>query len=415
MDAGGAISHHHGIGLNRARFLPDALGARLRGAGLGQGRPRPPRDPQPGQARPARPLRTGALAMSVLVVDVGTSGVRGAVVRPDGDGRARPPRPGAARHAVPGTGRVRRRRPWPPPWSRWPRPAWPRAGRSRRWASPTSGPRPSCGTGPPGSRWRPGSGWQDLRTVGTCLELQGQGIRVAPNASATKVAAILDLADPDRSRSERGELAFGTVDTWVAWTLSGGALHVTDASNAGVTGLIHGDGSGWSPEVLGRPAHPRVPPPHHRRLLGCGRGRPRSCRAGRSSPGWPATSRPPSSARGAPARAWPRPPSAPGACSTSASGRQRPPAGGPGPGRHHPDHRLAPRAAGSPGASRPSCCRPAPAWSGCATTWPSSTPPPTRPRWPVAATTPATSGSSRPCSAWARRCGTSGPGAPSSG
>jgi glycerol kinase len=96
----------------------------------------------------------------------------------------------------------------------------------------------------------PGLGWQDLRTVGTCLELQAQGIRVAPNASATKVAAILDLADPDRSRSELGELAFGTVDTWVAWTLSGGSLHLTDASNAGVTGLIHGDGSGWSPEVL---------------------------------------------------------------------------------------------------------------------------------------------------------------------
>jgi glycerol kinase len=96
----------------------------------------------------------------------------------------------------------------------------------------------------------PGLGWQDLRTVGTCLELQSQGIRVAPNASATKVAALLDLADPDRARSERGELAFGTVDTWVAWTLSGGDLHVTDASNAGVTGMIRSDGTGWSTEIL---------------------------------------------------------------------------------------------------------------------------------------------------------------------
>src|SRR6202034_2390074 len=67
----------------------------------------------------------------------------------------------------------------------------------------------------------PGIGWQDLRTVGTCLELQADGIRLAPNASATKLAALLDLADPDRSRSVRGELCFGTVDTWVAWTLSG--------------------------------------------------------------------------------------------------------------------------------------------------------------------------------------------------
>ena len=96
----------------------------------------------------------------------------------------------------------------------------------------------------------PGLGWQDLRTVGTCLELQGQGIRIAPNASATKLSAILDLADPDRVRAERGDLAFGTIDTWVAWILSDGELHVTDASNAGVTGLIHGDGTGWSPALL---------------------------------------------------------------------------------------------------------------------------------------------------------------------
>jgi glycerol kinase len=97
---------------------------------------------------------------------------------------------------------------------------------------------------------RPGIGWQDLRTVGTCLELQADGIRLAPNASATKLAALLDLADPDRSRSERGELCFGTVDTWAAWNLSGGTLHVTDTTNAGITGLIHTDASGWDPAIL---------------------------------------------------------------------------------------------------------------------------------------------------------------------
>ncbi len=91
----------------------------------------------------------------------------------------------------------------------------------------------------------PGIGWQDLRTVGTCLALQAQGIQVAPNESATKLAMLLDLADPDRT----GDLCFGTVDTWVAWTLSGGALHVTDASNAGVTGL-RGDGTTWNDTVL---------------------------------------------------------------------------------------------------------------------------------------------------------------------
>jgi glycerol kinase len=92
----------------------------------------------------------------------------------------------------------------------------------------------------------PGLGWQDLRTVGECLMLREQGLRVAPNASATKVAHLLDLADPDRNR----DLCFGTVDTWIAWTLSGGAAHVTDLSNAAVTGLVRADGSGWSESVL---------------------------------------------------------------------------------------------------------------------------------------------------------------------
>ncbi|HEX7168789.1 MAG TPA: FGGY family carbohydrate kinase [Acidimicrobiales bacterium] len=92
----------------------------------------------------------------------------------------------------------------------------------------------------------PGVGWQDLRTVGMCLSLQAQGIRIAPNASATKLAFLLDMADHNRTR----DLAFGTVDTWVAWLLSEGAVHVTDATNAGVTGLLHADGSGWNPPIL---------------------------------------------------------------------------------------------------------------------------------------------------------------------
>ena len=92
----------------------------------------------------------------------------------------------------------------------------------------------------------PGIGWQDLRTVGMCLVLRDQGLRFAPNESATKLAMLLDMADPDRQR----DLCFGTVDTWVAWALSGGALHVTDQTNAGVTGLLLADGSDWNPAVL---------------------------------------------------------------------------------------------------------------------------------------------------------------------
>ena len=92
----------------------------------------------------------------------------------------------------------------------------------------------------------PAIGWQDQRTVMMCLALQGQGLRLSPSSSATKLAFLLDTADPDRTR----DLCFGTVDTWVAWTLSAGALHVTDLSNAGVTGLMRLDGSGWDEDVL---------------------------------------------------------------------------------------------------------------------------------------------------------------------
>jgi glycerol kinase len=92
----------------------------------------------------------------------------------------------------------------------------------------------------------PGVGWQDLRTAGTCIMLREQGVRVAPNVSATKLQFLLDMADPERSR----DLCFGTVDTWIAWTLSGGTAHVTDLSNAAVTGLVHADGSSWNAGLL---------------------------------------------------------------------------------------------------------------------------------------------------------------------
>ena len=92
----------------------------------------------------------------------------------------------------------------------------------------------------------PGLGWQDLRTVGRCLALREQGFRFAPNVSATKIEWLLDQVDADRAR----DLCFGTVDTWVAWTLSEGALHVTDTTNAGITGLLRGDATGWSDAPL---------------------------------------------------------------------------------------------------------------------------------------------------------------------
>ncbi|HEY5663647.1 MAG TPA: FGGY family carbohydrate kinase [Ilumatobacter sp.] len=93
----------------------------------------------------------------------------------------------------------------------------------------------------------PGLGWQDLRTVGECLTARAEhGLTLAPNQSATKLAWLLANAAPGR---DPDELCFGTVDTWVAWTLSGGALHVTDHTNAAVTGLYSIETRGWHPHV----------------------------------------------------------------------------------------------------------------------------------------------------------------------
>jgi glycerol kinase len=92
----------------------------------------------------------------------------------------------------------------------------------------------------------PGLGWQDLRTVFDCITAKAElGLALAPNQSATKVAWLLNNTPGKRDR----DLCFGTVDTWVAWVLSNGAVHVTDPSNAAVTGLLNADCSAWSAEA----------------------------------------------------------------------------------------------------------------------------------------------------------------------
>jgi glycerol kinase len=92
----------------------------------------------------------------------------------------------------------------------------------------------------------PGLGWQDLRTVVDCLILAGEGLRLAPNLVATKAAHLIKEADPDGTR----DLCVGTVDSWVAWTLTQGAVHVTDTSNAALYGMLTGDQSGWDERTL---------------------------------------------------------------------------------------------------------------------------------------------------------------------
>ena len=91
----------------------------------------------------------------------------------------------------------------------------------------------------------PGLGWQDLRTVVECITAKAaHGIALAPNQSATKIGWLLDNCG-GRDR----DVCFGTVDTWIAWHLTGGTAHVTDHTNAAVTGLMHADGSGWSTRI----------------------------------------------------------------------------------------------------------------------------------------------------------------------
>lgn len=93
----------------------------------------------------------------------------------------------------------------------------------------------------------PGLGWQDLRTVGECLTARAtHGIALAPNQSATKIAWL--LAHVDDARDD--DVAFGTIDSFVAWKLSAGSVHATDHTNAAVTGLTTADAGAWDQSVL---------------------------------------------------------------------------------------------------------------------------------------------------------------------
>ena len=101
--------------------------------------------------------------------------------------------------------------------------------------------------------------WQDRRTAERCSELRAEGaealvsertgLLLDPYFSATKIAWILDHVQGARDRAERGELAFGTIDSFLLYRLTGGAVHATDVTNASRTSLFDIRANRWDPEL----------------------------------------------------------------------------------------------------------------------------------------------------------------------
>ena len=102
--------------------------------------------------------------------------------------------------------------------------------------------------------------WQDRRTAGLCERLKHAGLEplfrrrtglvLDPYFSGTKLRWLLDRVPGARRRAARGELAFGTVDTWLLWQLTGGRVHATDVSNASRTLLFNVRTGTWDEELL---------------------------------------------------------------------------------------------------------------------------------------------------------------------
>ena len=102
--------------------------------------------------------------------------------------------------------------------------------------------------------------WQDRRTADGCAALEARGagttvatktgLRLDPYFSATKIAWLLDHVDGLRERAGRGEIAFGTVEGWLLWNLTGGRVHATDYTNAARTLLFDIERLAWSEELL---------------------------------------------------------------------------------------------------------------------------------------------------------------------
>jgi glycerol kinase len=121
--------------------------------------------------------------------------------------------------------------------------------------------------------------WQDRRAEPTCAALRERGLEATFRAktgliidayfSGTKLKWILDQVPGARAAAQRGELAFGTVDSWLMWQLTGGQVHATDVSNASRTLLLNVRENAWDDELLGLLDIPRevlpavLPSSHH--------------------------------------------------------------------------------------------------------------------------------------------------------
>jgi glycerol kinase len=120
--------------------------------------------------------------------------------------------------------------------------------------------------------------WQDRRAEPTCAELRAQGLEstvrdktgliIDAYFSGTKLKWIMDNVAGAREAANRGELAFGTIDTWLAWQLSKGQLHITDVSNASRTMLFNIREGKWDDALLAaldipREVLPQVHPSSH--------------------------------------------------------------------------------------------------------------------------------------------------------
>ncbi|WP_160032609.1 glycerol kinase GlpK [Paenibacillus sp. An7] len=102
--------------------------------------------------------------------------------------------------------------------------------------------------------------WQSRQTADICAKMKEDGLEdlirektgllIDPYFSATKVKWILDHVEGARERAERGELLFGTIDSWLIWNLSGGKVHVTDYSNASRTMMYNIHELKWDQEIL---------------------------------------------------------------------------------------------------------------------------------------------------------------------